>query len=149
MNTRTDEERRHYVHETIIRKALNGGIRKARPIKRAACHTLQYSFAAQLLESGYDIETMKELLGHKDVRTTPTFRTGTARVLWTICRGDMTVSCIENTYHPATLAEGSPILCGYRGYERKTAGVLCPDLASQRCNEEIIQPLLGYIRIFA
>ena len=65
-NTRTGEEGRHHVQETIIRKALNGGIRKLGSIKRAACHALQYSFAVQFLESGYDIGVMKELLSYKD-----------------------------------------------------------------------------------
>jgi integrase len=69
-NERTGEEGRHHVHESIIQKAVNNAVRKAGLAKRATCHTFRHSFATQLLESGYDIRTVQELLGHKDVKTT-------------------------------------------------------------------------------
>jgi integrase len=68
-NEKTSEKGRHHVHESIIQKAVNSAVRKAGLAKRAPCHTFRHSFAKQLLESGYDIRTVQELLGHKDVKT--------------------------------------------------------------------------------
>lgn len=70
LDRETGERRRHHLHSTAVQRAVTEAVRRSGIGKRASCHTFRHSFATHLLESGYDIRTVQELLGHRDVSTT-------------------------------------------------------------------------------
>ena len=70
INPKTQEQGRHHMDESLVQKAVKDAVAKGGLMKRATCHTFRHAFATHWLEGGYDIRTVQELLGHRDVKTT-------------------------------------------------------------------------------
>ena len=70
VHPRTGQRRRHHLHESVLQKGVRKAAKQANVAKHVTSHTFRHSFATHLLEDGYDIRTVQELLGHNDVKTT-------------------------------------------------------------------------------
>ncbi len=70
VDPRSGVQRRHHLHESAVSRAISAAVRRTDIAKRVTAHTFRHSFATHLIETGYDIRTVQELLGHQDVRTT-------------------------------------------------------------------------------
>lgn len=70
VDPRAGIRRRHHAHQSALNRAVREAVLRAGITKPASCHTFRHCFATRLLEGGYDIRTVQELLGHHDVATT-------------------------------------------------------------------------------
>lgn len=105
VDPRSGQKRRHHLSESAIQKAVKSAARLAGILKPVGCHTFRHSFATHLLQAEYDIRTVQELLGHRNVKTTMVYT-------HVLKQGEFAVRSLPPRSIPARMPFGSRDVCG-------------------------------------